>query len=267
MNNAKQVADLIESLKAYGIPLSEAAWQTALACVGWPYVFGAWGEECTPAGRKRRARDDHKTIVTACQVLNGKKSSCDGCKWYPDGERVRMFDCRGFPDWVLKQFGIDLDGEGATSQWNTASNWAAKGDISDIPDDVLVCVFIKKGNKMSHTGMAYKGETCECSNNVQHSTKRRAEWTHWALPAGITGDIPKTHPTLRKGMKGSDVKEMQLKLMECGEAMPKYGADGDFGKETLKAVKNFQKKQGLKVDGICGKNTWKRLDELTEGDE
>ena len=105
MNTADQVDKIIAQMKTAGMPLSDAAWQTALACVGWPYVFGAWGEYCTPANRKRRYREDHPTIKTSCQVLNGNKTSCDGCKWFPDGCRVRMFDCRGFTDWVLKQFG------------------------------------------------------------------------------------------------------------------------------------------------------------------
>ena len=26
-------------------------WSAALLCVDWPYVFGAWGEECSPANR------------------------------------------------------------------------------------------------------------------------------------------------------------------------------------------------------------------------
>ena len=33
--------------------------------------------------------------------------------------------------------------------------------------------------------------------------------------------------------------------------------DGDFGAKTDAAVRNFQKKNGLAVDGVCGKNTWK----------
>lgn len=259
MNNEQQVADLVNRLKNDGVPLSDAAWETALACVGWPYVFGAWGEECTPAGRRKRSRSDHPTIVSKCQVLNGKKTTCDGCQWYPDGKRVRMFDCRGFTDWALKQYGIDLTGEGATSQWNTAANWAAKGDIKDIPDDVLVCLFQKDGNKMKHTGFGYKGQTVECQSGVQYFAKRKSKWTHWAIPNGISDKVPKTYPTLRKGSKGTDVQIMQELLLKHGEQLPKYGADGDFGKETLNAVKDFQKKNGLKVDGICGKNTWAAL--------
>ena len=32
-----------------------------------------------------------------------------------------------------------------------------------------------------------------------------------------------------------------------------------FGKGTLKAVKKFQKKKGLKADGVVGKKTWTAL--------
>lgn len=260
MNSANQVDELVTLLKQQGIPLSDAVWQTALACVGWPYVFGSWGEYCTPANRKRRSRDDHPTIVSKCQVLNGKKDSCNGCKWFPGGAQVRMFDCRGFTDWCLKQFGMDLQGEGATSQWNTASNWKAKGTIDTIPDDILVCLFVKKGSKMEHTGFGYKGQTCECSSGVQHFTKRDKKWTHWAVPMGIDGDIPDMKPTLRRGDKGPYVKEAQEDLMKLGYSLPKYGADGDFGRETENAVKTLQKDYGLAVDGIIGQKTWAVLD-------
>ena len=35
MNNAEYVDQQIQKLKNSGIPLSEAAWQAALLCVGW----------------------------------------------------------------------------------------------------------------------------------------------------------------------------------------------------------------------------------------
>lgn len=191
MNNADQVAALIEQYKHQGIPLSDAVWNTACACVGWPYVYGAWGAYCTTAERKKRYSDSHQTIYSACQVLRSKdpKSSCVGCKWYPNEKRVRCFDCRGFTDWCLLQFGIDLIGEGATSQWNTAKNWEAKGLISDgLPKDVLVCLFYPKASepkKMAHTGFGYNGATCECSSGVQYFDVMKSKWTHWAIPAGI----------------------------------------------------------------------------------
>jgi len=266
MNTANQVDQLVQQLKNDGIPLSDAVWQTALACVGWPYVYAAWGEYCTPANRKRRAREDHPTIVSKCQVLNGSKANCNGCKWLPDGQNVRCYDCRGFTDWCLKQFGIDLKGEGATSQWNS-DNWAAKGTIDTIPDDILVCLFYpKKDNPkvMEHTGLGYKGETCECSSGVQHFTKRNKKWTHWAIPKGIDGDIPvpETRPTLRKGSTGPYVVECQNDLLQLGYDLSPYGADEKYGNKTMAAVRAFQADHPpLVQDGICGPATWAALDQ------
>lgn len=57
---------------------------------------------------------------------------------------------------------------------------------------------------------------------------------------------------LKKGMAGSDVREMQAELMAQDYKLPKYGADGDFGGETLAAVKAFQADKGLTVDGEFG---------------
>ena len=35
--------------------------------------------------------------------------------------------------------------------------------------------------------------------------------------------------------------------------------DGSFGQRTEKAVKDFQKKQGITVDGIVGAETWEKI--------
>ena len=64
---------------------------------------------------------------------------------------------------------------------------------------------------------------------------------------------------LKKGMSGSDVRELQQNLLKLGYAFPKYGADGDYGAETVEAVKAFQKKNGLEADGAYGSNTHKSL--------
>ena len=68
-----------------------------------------------------------------------------------------------------------------------------------------------------------------------------------------------TRPTLRKGSRGEAVKEMQTLLISKGYDLGKWGADGAFGKQTLAAVKAFQKNRGIKVDGIVGKYTWSWL--------
>lgn len=194
MNTANYVDQQIAILKNSGIPLSNAAWEAAMLCVGWPYVFGAWGAYCTVAERKKRYSQEHPTIRTKCKAYDG--GSCDGCQWFPSGERVRCYDCRGFTDWVLKQFGFDLQGEGATGQWNTASNWSSKGEVKDgIPANTLVCLFVKKGAKMEHTGFGLNGKTIECSSGVEYHEKMAGKWTHWAVPACITpGPTPPAPP-------------------------------------------------------------------------
>lgn len=287
VNNAKQVGLLIEELtplvKSGGVSLSEAIWRVALACIGWPYVFGAWGAECTVAERKKRykAHPTHTTIKTGCKAFSG--GSCSGCKWFPEGERVRCFDCRGFTDWLLKQFGFDLLGEGATGQWNTASNWVAKGSVKDgIPQGVIVCLFYESSDdpsRMAHTGIGYNGQTCECSSGVQHFEKMKSKWTKWAIPACFAdsyqipsipaGEGPEKpsdpapdkldYPTLRRSDKGEKVRLMQSLLSDRGFDLGKYGIDGDFGSATEAALRSFQRSAGLTVDGVCGPKTWAAL--------
>jgi len=275
MHTAEYVTNLLQRLIAEGRDPEEIAWEIACACEGWAYVFGAWGEWCDPDNRRvffNRKGAAHPTIKSACKNFDGTKG-CKNCKWYPYEKRTRIFDCRGFTYWVLKQvYGWKLTGGGATSQWNNASNWEAKGTIDTIPNDRLVCLFIRNGSTMEHTGFGFRGETCECSKGVQHFAKRNPKWTHWAVPACIGKEIPKPEPTpvpvpskdddfptLKKGSKGEWVTLLQTKLVQAGYDVGSYGIDGSFGKGTEKAVKAFQHDHGLKEDGIAGKNTWDAL--------
>lgn len=57
--------------------------------------------------------------------------------------------------------------------------------------------------------------------------------------------------TLKLGSRGSDVVTLQKKL--------NLQADGIFGPLTEEAVKEFQKANGLSVDGIVGAKTWAKL--------
>lgn len=61
------------------------------------------------------------------------------------------------------------------------------------------------------------------------------------------------------GDNGTDVQKVQEMLLEAGYTLPIYGADGDFGEETEKAVRAFQKDHDLAVDGIVGPNTLEAL--------
>ena len=270
MNTAEYVGNRITTQKAEGKNGQEIAWNAALACVDWAYVFGARGQYCTPANRRARYSDEHPTIKTKCKNYNGSGSAgCTGCKWYPGEKYTRFFDCRGFTYWILKQVydGWELMGTGATAQWNTASNWKAKGTVADgIPENTLVCLFQAKGKTMEHTGFGLNNETVECQVGVQHFTQRKAKWTHWGVPVVIDGEVPTptppapTKPTLRKGSSGQYVTLLQTELINRGYSCGASGADGKFGNGTLAAVKAFQADHGLTVDGIVGPATWAALD-------
>ena len=62
---------------------------------------------------------------------------------------------------------------------------------------------------------------------------------------------------LRKGMRNSAVKLLQTQLANKG--FPSGPPDGIFGRKTLRAVKSFQRANGLVIDGIVGSNTWAKL--------
>jgi hypothetical protein len=83
------------------------------------------------------------------------------------------------------------------------------------------------------------------------------------------------NPPLKKGARGSAVALLQGGLIDLGHPLPvstrKTGApDGAFGNETFEALKEFQKKQkapvnhpdAFKPDGVAGRNTITRMDEL-----
>ncbi len=55
------------------------------------------------------------------------------------------------------------------------------------------------------------------------------------------------------GSRGEEVRQIQTKLKRWGYYSG--NVDGIYGSGTLAAVKNFQKKNGLKVDGIAGTKT------------
>jgi len=268
MNNAQQVENLLSNWQTMGLTKAELAIKIAEACMGWPYVWGGAGQKCTPGYRRSYANrdscpeDEARQIVNLCQVLNGKRGSCDGCKWYPDAW-VRFFDCRGFSRWVLQQAGITIQGAGATSQWNTASNWTQKGDIKDIPQGQVCCVFMqnqKDHKTMEHTGLHIGGGIIiHCSGEVKIGKVTDRGWTHFAVPAGIEGETPVTRPTIRKGSRGEDVRYCQEQLIKRGYDVGKTGADGIFGNGTLAAVKNFQRDNGLSADGVVGPRTWEKL--------
>jgi peptidoglycan hydrolase-like protein with peptidoglycan-binding domain len=61
---------------------------------------------------------------------------------------------------------------------------------------------------------------------------------------------------LVKGMEGEDVRDVQRKLNARRISEKKLAEDGKFGDETDKAVREFQRRNNLGVDGKVGDRTW-----------
>ncbi len=69
--------------------------------------------------------------------------------------------------------------------------------------------------------------------------------------------------TLREGDKGREVTDLQTRLKSLGYY---YGEiTGSFGSLTKKAVRSFQQKNGLTVDGVAGPATLNKLRSMTGG--
>ena len=72
----------------------------------------------------------------------------------------------------------------------------------------------------------------------------------WASMQG-TAPAQAAHRTIKKGNSGLDVASVQRRL--------KIDADGVFGPATEAAVRAFQQRKGLSVDGIVGPQMWKAM--------
>lgn len=75
--------------------------------------------------------------------------------------------------------------------------------------------------------------------------------------------------TLKHGMRGEAVVELQQALVDQGYELD---VDGVFGDETDAAVREFQTDSELDVDGVAGPETWAALagdedEEYEDGDE
>ena len=197
-NSATKVSKDIAGWKAEGIPKADLMINIAEDMIGWPYAWGSTGQSCTVVHRKQKMANpkisagDIALIKKHCQILNGSKSACAGCKYYPGSEVTNMHDCIGFVNKLLDYADVDHYGAGCTTMWNHKTNWDAQGPISEMPDTVC-CVFRQNGNKMEHIGLHIGGGwVIHCS--VEVKKQNNYKWTHYGIPKGIGGYVPPIPP-------------------------------------------------------------------------
>jgi len=106
----------------------------------------------------------------------------------------------------------------------------------------------------------YPGDVLLCENhhaatNVTCGKSVRGEWEK-----ALDNPSEPVPQGLSRGDHGGAVTAMQTALLAWdATCLPRYGADGDFGSETEKAVKAFQEAEGLPVTGVYDEATRKAL--------
>ena len=238
----------------------EAIAGRALALVGCGYVYGATGWICTRARLEQQAR---QYPLHALMILRY------GPKWIGR----RCFDCAQLTREAASAAGMRLP-SGSSSQWRDAQAWKARGTIDTLPDEPGLFLFTQTLGRMTHTGVSVGGGwEVDARGHAYGVVQRRIEdtsFTHWARLAvdyDADADAPNPPPapgqrTLRRGMRGEDVRALQSRLLELGFDVGKDGADGVFGRGTRSAVMEFQKGAALVVDGVVGPMTWSALGTL-----
>src|SRR4051794_28072256 len=102
-----------------------------------------------------------------------------------------------------------------------------------------------------------------CWRSSASTSPDQADRTNFQGP----GHLPRAfvmalvHPPtllLRPGSTGEAVRDVQRRLHDAGLDVTGDPA-GEYGAATEQAVRAFQERRGLRVDGICGPQTWSSL--------
>ena len=248
--------------------------------VGRRYWYGTVGYKCTDSlyKRKKAQYPSHYTSSRAAQYQKdiANKEICADCVGL-----IKSYAWTNGGDTVFEALGTDLDitnkyqsngcpDRSANGMFEYAkaqgSEWGTIDTIPDIPGiavryDGHVGVYVGNGEVVEERGFNY---------GCQLTKLQGRGWLHWYKLPFInytSGTVIETKPEghklgdrlLKKGMKGEDVKELQNNLLELGYSLPKYGADSDYGSETVEAVKAFQKDHELDADGEYGQLSHKAL--------
>lgn len=75
-------------------------------------------------------------------------------------------------------------------------------------------------------------------------------------PTTVENVVSITLPILKRGSRGGAVRSLQTLLNAKGASLE---ADGSFGPATDKALREFQERRDLEIDGSCGAETWTAL--------
>ena len=242
----------------------------------WGYIWGTAGEVWTQAKQNALVQEfiskygpDWKDNDKA-KKADKYRGALNGSKWI--GHMVA--DCSGLFSWAFKQLGGYMY-HGSNTMWDKyctdKGQLTKKGRTDGQPLKPGTAVFTGNDSNKGHVGL-YVGnniviEASGTNAGVITTTISGGKWTFWGELKGVdygnsTTQIPvveQTKPTLKRGNKGKWVTELQKILEAKGYDLGNYGIDGDFGKCTEAAVRQFQLDNDLVADGVVGAKTWDAL--------
>ena len=261
-----------------------------LSMVGQPYWYGTVVYKCSDSllsrktaqypshyGSSRTSR--YKQDIAAKKVCADCIGGSKGYAWTGGGKGV--LESIGTSNVFSSKYGSNgCPDKGANSMFSYAKSKGMDwGSISTLPEIVGLALH-KDGHVGYYVGNGYAVEWRGFNYGCVKTKVAGRGWKYWyKLPfidyndgaAQVTPpsvDVPFGSRLLKRGDKGGDVKAMQELLLQLGYALPKYGADGEFGSETEKAVLAFQKEAELEQDGKYGDKTHAALmDAVADDDE
>ena len=129
-----------------------------------------------------------------------------------------------------------------------------------------IAVFIGTSHIGYYDGCGGVYEARGHAYGVVHTKLKERPWDAWGYLPWINYVAEKIevsdYPIIRLGSRSEAVKKAQQILVSKGykgRFLKTLKVDGIFGANTEYAVKNFQKKNDLVVDGIVGVKTWDKL--------
>lgn len=229
--------------------------------VGQPYVWGGSGTTVT--------KDNYKSVIESKET-NGSYSDgttykqaarafCE--KLFSKGQtKLTIHDCSGYISKALIAAGLRSSRADCDGLW-------AKCTKTNTPKNFTL-LFRATGEDETHVGVYYGGKQYHSKGRkygVVCETYKKSYWDKMGVYKGLStasqpdkaakGEFTRI---LKSGCTGEDVKELKAALLAKG-----YGGltltNGNFFSSTKRVVKQFQKDNGLTVDGIVGKNTYKAL--------
>ena len=194
-------------------------------------------------------------------------------KWYYGGvvSGATYPWCMAFVQWCFAEARTPLPYK--TASCSALLNWYKRNQperVSMTPHvgDIVLYTYGHCGIVETVNGdgtiTAIEGNTGTHSENnggeVMRKTRSQSALINaYITPYNAQGDVDIALNTIKRGVKGEQVKTVQRLLVIFGYDIGKSGVDGDCGAKTEGAIMAYQRDNGLTVDGVCGKNTWSKL--------